>query len=79
MCSIIRTVKVTRLIRVSYGDYQLQTIPPGMAIEVPAKPIEKQRHLGPLFPKRAKTKQVGQQQQGKQEDVVEPVQWIRNV
>eukprot|EP00977_Amphora_coffeiformis_P003072 scaffold578_cov167-Amphora_coffeaeformis.AAC.19 len=28
-------VKVTRLIRTAYGDYQLQTIPPGMAVEVP--------------------------------------------
>ena len=27
---------MTRLIRTAYGDYQLQTIPPGMAIEVPA-------------------------------------------
>ena len=43
------TVQVTRLIRTAYGDYQLQTIPPGMAIEVPVKPIVKQKHRGELW------------------------------
>jgi pseudouridine synthase len=42
-------VTVTRLIRIRYGDYTLDTIPPGLAIEVPVKPIESQRHKGPLF------------------------------
>lgn len=43
-----KKVMVTRLIRVSYGDYQLLTIPPGMAIELPVKPVEQQRHRGTL-------------------------------
>jgi hypothetical protein len=43
------SVRVTRLIRIAYGDYQLQTIPPGLAIEVPVKPVLKQRNRGPLF------------------------------
>lgn len=41
-------LKVTRLIRISYGDYQLNTIPPGMAIEVPVKSLETQKSKGPL-------------------------------
>eukprot|EP00339_Tiarina_fusa_P028139 CAMPEP_0117054436 /NCGR_PEP_ID=MMETSP0472-20121206/37728_1 /TAXON_ID=693140 ORGANISM="Tiarina fusus, Strain LIS" /NCGR_SAMPLE_ID=MMETSP0472 /ASSEMBLY_ACC=CAM_ASM_000603 /LENGTH=147 /DNA_ID=CAMNT_0004770027 /DNA_START=66 /DNA_END=506 /DNA_ORIENTATION=- len=49
-------VSVTRLIRISYGDYDLQTIPPGMAIEVPYKPIEAQKARGPLFKKKKKEK-----------------------
>mmetsp|Transcript_3345 Transcript_3345/g.7444 ORF Transcript_3345/g.7444 Transcript_3345/m.7444 type:complete len:98 (+) Transcript_3345:732-1025(+) len=42
------TVNVTRLIRISYGDYHLQTIPPGMVLEVPLKPLEEQRRVGKL-------------------------------
>jgi pseudouridine synthase len=45
---ILLLVNVTRLIRVSFGDYKLDTIPPGMAIEVPYKPIEGQRRKGSL-------------------------------
>mmetsp|Transcript_15154 Transcript_15154/g.27443 ORF Transcript_15154/g.27443 Transcript_15154/m.27443 type:complete len:430 (-) Transcript_15154:892-2181(-) len=45
-------LKVTRLIRTSFGDYDLNTIPPGMAIEIPMKSLESQRKRGPLFPKR---------------------------
>jgi hypothetical protein len=48
-------VNVNRLIRISYGDYHLQTIPPGMAIEVPVKPIKSQRRQGHLFPKPFRT------------------------
>jgi len=43
---------VTRLIRVSYGDYDLNTIPPGMALEVPCKDLERMTKKGPLFPAR---------------------------
>jgi 23S rRNA pseudouridine2605 synthase len=44
---------VNRLIRIAYGDYQLQTIPPGMAIPVPTKPVLEQKRKGPLvFPPR---------------------------
>ena len=40
---------VTRLIRISYGDYDLNTIPPGRAVEVPCKSLEKMRRTGPVF------------------------------
>lgn len=42
-------VSVTRLVRIAYGDYQLDTIPPGLAIEVPIKPIERQKRKGSIF------------------------------
>jgi 23S rRNA pseudouridine2605 synthase len=42
---------VTRLIRISYGDYDLNTIPPGMAIEVPYKRLDEMKKKGPLFVK----------------------------
>lgn len=41
-------LKVTRLIRTSFGDYDLKTIPPGLAIEVPVKRLETQRRKGEL-------------------------------
>ena len=37
---------VTRLIRISYGDYDLNSIPPGLAIEVPVKPLESMKKKG---------------------------------
>lgn len=40
---------VTRLIRISYADYDLNTIPPGMAIEVPCKQLEGMKSKGALF------------------------------
>ena len=43
---------VTRLIRISYGDYDLNTIPPGMAIEVPYKQLDEMKKKGPMFGKR---------------------------
>ena len=66
---------VTRLIRTSFGDYQLQTIPPGMALEVPVKDVSKQKHKGPLF-----SKQKKQQSKQREEEEVEapPVQWVRH-
>jgi len=39
-------LKVTRLIRTQYGDYSLNTIPPGMAIEVPVKALDMQKNKG---------------------------------
>ena len=39
-------LKVTRLIRTQYGDYSLNTIPPGMAIEVPVKELDTQKKKG---------------------------------
>jgi hypothetical protein len=65
---------VTRLIRISYGDYQLQTIPAGMALEVPVKPIKQQRHRGPLFVRRKKKEVAKSADEG-----VTPVQWVRNL
>lgn len=40
---------VTRLIRISYGDYDLNTIPPGLAVEVPVKKLATMKKQGPLF------------------------------
>lgn len=63
---------VMRLIRISFGDYHLNTIPPGMAIEVPYKSLEQTRKKGPLFPKRRrpipKTKP----------SAANTVQWVRS-
>jgi len=41
-------LKVTRLIRISFGDYDLNTIPSGLAIEVPVKRLETQKRKGEL-------------------------------
>jgi 23S rRNA pseudouridine2605 synthase len=49
-------VTVTRLIRISYGDYTLNTIPPGMAVEMPYIPIEAQKGRGSLVPKKKSTR-----------------------
>merc|ERR1712194_866380 len=49
-------LSVTRLIRVAYGDYKLKTIPPGMALSVPYKPITQQKAKGSLVT-RSKEKQ----------------------
>ena len=69
-------VNVTRLIRIAFGDYQLQTIPPGMAIEVPMKPVEKQKHRGLLFkPKDKNSKPESTVSKGER---ARPVQWIRH-
>ena len=40
---------VTRLVRISYGDYDLNTIPPGRAIEVPCKNLGAMKKRGSLF------------------------------
>ena len=42
-------LEVTRLIRISYGDYDLNTIPQGRAMEVKYKHPEGMRKKGPLF------------------------------
>lgn len=66
-------LNVTRLIRVSFGDYQLNTIPPGMALEVPLKDIGKQIHKGPLFSRR-KPKAAREEI----DEEAPPVQWVRH-
>jgi 23S rRNA pseudouridine2605 synthase len=72
---LFAVVNVTRLIRISYGDYQLQTIPPGMAIEVPVKTLEQHRNVGSLTqPRKNKVKL-------KEEPLstAAPVQWVRHL
>lgn len=70
-------LKVTRLIRISYGDYQLQTIPRGRGIEVPVKPVETQKCKGPLFPKTVK--KASDKKDEEENDEASPVQWVRAV
>lgn len=70
--NIVIIVTVTRLIRIRYGDYSLQTIPPGMAIEVPYKPIHKQQARGPLAPIRKPTME-------KEEESPGDVRWVRSI
>jgi len=61
-------LNVTRLLRTSYGEYDLNTIPPGMAIEVPVKKI-------PIIKAKPKQKKTNIQE----EEVAKPVKWIRMV
>ena len=72
-----QSVNVTRLIRISYGDYQLQTIPPGMALEVPLRTFHKRR--GPFNPA---PKKVANKKDTKKdetdEDRAAPVRWVTN-
>lgn len=72
-------VTVTRLIRISYGDYQLQNIPRGAAVEVPVKSLsEHHRHRGPLFlPRRRPTAAAGVTRQTA-EAATPPIQWVRH-
>jgi 23S rRNA pseudouridine2605 synthase len=65
---------VTRLIRIAYGDYKLQTIPPGMALPVPYKPVTQQKAKGSLAarsPLKRKNK--------KEEKIASPVKWVTSV
>lgn len=73
-------VNVTRLIRISYGDYELQTIPPGMAIEVPVKTLEEQRHVGSLMEKQPrKNNKVQTNKEEPSSSTAAPVQWVRHL
>lgn len=72
----LRTVNVTRLIRISYGDYQLQTIPPGMSIEVPVKSLEQQRHVGSIGEKRPKARKKVEEPPA---STASPVEWVRHL
>ena len=69
-------LKVTRLIRTNFGDYNLDTIPPGLAIEVPVKSLESHKKRGKLETGR----KVAQKKQNepKDQDAAVPVQWIRH-
>lgn len=73
-------VKVTRLIRTSYGDYDLNTIPAGMAIEVPVKTLDKQKKKGTLAAKnRAARRGAAKRVSGEKAEDRATVQWVRHV
>lgn len=67
-------LSVTRLIRIAYGDYKLQTIPPGMALPVPYKPVTQQKKRGSLG-SRSPLKRKNQ----KEEKIASPVKWVTSV
>lgn len=68
-------LKVTRLIRISFGDYDLNTIPPGLAIEVPVKSLDSQKKRGRLV---NKAKPPQKKRALPNENTATPVQWIRH-
>lgn len=68
-------LNVTRLIRVAYGDYDLNTIPPGLAIEVPVKVLLGQKKLGRLEPKKEQLKK----KVNRGEDIASPVTWVKPI
>lgn len=70
----ILVVSVTRLIRVAYGDYKLETIPPGLALPVPYKPATQQKARGPLGPQIPKKKTTKRTEQ-----VASPVKWVTSI
>lgn len=63
----------TRLIRISYGDYDLNTIPPGLAVEVPCKGLGGMKKKGQLFEKKASKKNILDKAK---EESTKAVQWI---
>ena len=67
-------VTVTRLVRISYGDYELKTMRPGMVMEVQCKPVETQRNKGPLQ-KQTMEKRTSRDADG-EEGSASPVQWV---
>ena len=71
--SIFTIVTVTRLIRIAYGDYELQSIPPGLAIQVPWKPVDRQKAKGKLF---SKTSNQKRQTRRKRTDAA-PITWVQ--
>lgn len=80
-------VTVTRLIRIRYGDYTLQTIPPGMAIEVPYKPIHRQKARGAVVGEASsssttmETRRRRRQEENEEEERASgsTVKWYRSV
>jgi len=61
------------LIRVSYGDYDLNTIPPGRAIEVKCKDLAEMKKKGPLFEKSRKEKTRGV---SRDDEGASAVEWV---
>jgi translocator assembly and maintenance protein 41 len=70
-------VTVTRLIRISYGDYQLESIPKGMAIPVPYKPVPSQKARGSLTEQRRSPSQRNNTKQ--KSDKASPITWVSSV
>jgi len=68
-------VTVTRLIRVAYGDYRLESIPPGMAIPVPYKSVTQQKAKGRIGGSLSPKKKIHK----KREDVASPVKWVTSI
>jgi 23S rRNA pseudouridine2605 synthase len=63
---------VTRLIRISYGDYDLNTIPPGRALEVPPKALESMKKKGQLFT----TNEGKKKEKAMEEESRSTVEWV---
>ena len=74
-----KQVTVTRLIRISYGDYELHNIPRGLAIEVPYKPIEKQKSKGSLFSNDDKRRRQERKRRQNDERKASPIKWVTSV
>jgi 23S rRNA pseudouridine2605 synthase len=67
------------LIRIAYGDYKLDTIPPGMAIPVPYKPITTQKARGSLSGSGDNRKRRAAGKESKEEEKASPVRWVTSV
>lgn len=72
-------LNISRLIRISFGDYNLNKIPPGMVIEVPIKTIDKHKQKGYLVP--CQIRIIGSRENSNkrmvlQREPVSPIQWI---
>ena len=79
-------MQVTRLIRISYGDYFLNNIPPGLAVQVPFIKLEKHKNRGSLRKKNniKKGKSNNKMKHGSNgessvKNASKPVQWIKAV
>lgn len=72
-------LSVTRLIRIQYGDYKLDTIPAGMAIPIPYKAVTYQKAKGQLYIPSNKKKNTGTDKDNKKIQTATPVKWISSV
>jgi 23S rRNA pseudouridine2605 synthase len=72
-------LSVTRLIRIQYGDYKLDTIPAGMAIPIPYKAVTYQKAKGQLYIPSNKNKNTGTDKDNKKIQTATPVTWISSV
>lgn len=73
---------VTRLIRIAYGDYKLDTIPKGMAIPVPYRPVATQKAKGEIQEKGGRKKTNRREQRGGRNNKLgkaSPVKWVSSV